>query len=176
MQSRFISGDQTDLTGNPEGSDILGSRFVSDATKILNDYWGISHIDPIADEQIKSVKKHNKFNIVSIDLDDGTALNHVNFANGDGSRTDFIGLKKGSGPITDRNAEAIVSLGKSKGWKAMSVQGSQAEREKLWLAAQRQGMPVVNFEPTPDSAVFKTWMSEQRQNAGPVHTTAPAGP
>ncbi|MBI3440846.1 MAG: hypothetical protein HY052_03415 [Proteobacteria bacterium] len=83
------------------------------------------------------------------------------------------------------SAEAIVALARLRGWKTLDVHGTPAQKEMLWLAAQRQNLQekeayernpcvddkgnkvpfqplvVTNFAPLADSRAFVQWKQEE---------------
>jgi hypothetical protein len=49
---------------------------------------------------------------------------------------------------TAQEFDAMVMAAQKKGWKSLNAAGTEAFKENLWLAAQRQNMPLKNFEPS----------------------------
>lgn len=67
--------------------------------------------------------------------------------------------------FTQECADVIIMMAMARGWKSVNVQGNDQQKEMLWLAAQRAGVPVANFEPLADSAIRKQWEQEKLKHA-----------
>lgn len=88
----------------------------------------------------------------------------------DGS--EFIGMPHKKMVVDAHDATIMVGLAKARGWKAVNVTGSEKERDLLWIEAMRQGMPVANHRPDPNSAIVKQWLEEDAKNPKPSLTEA----
>jgi len=66
------------------------------------------------------------------------------------------------------DAQAMVALSAVKGWKQVSVNGSEQEKEFIWLAAQMQGVSVANYVPSANSAVYQQWQKMKSDTAPPA--------
>ena len=101
----------------------------------------------------------------------------------------------------DSAASAMVLLSRVHGWDSLNVHGTQDQKEKMWLAVQRQALleykqftklqaegvidkdaqfqppTVANFEPDRNSRVYKQAMKELAEfekEFGKIGTSAPA--
>lgn len=78
--------------------------------------------------------------------------------------TEFIGVHRGltvSRHLTEADAFAIIALARTKGWPSVKLHGKQDEKDKLWLAAQRQDMAVDMTGYIPSKDIEKRWLEEQ---------------
>ncbi|TAL28074.1 MAG: hypothetical protein EPN97_15385 [Alphaproteobacteria bacterium] len=78
--------------------------------------------------------------------------------------TEFIGMLNKKMIVDEHDAKVMIGLAKARGWKNINVQGTDAERDRLWLEAQRQGLNVTNYVPDPNSEVAKAWLAEPKQS------------
>lgn len=143
----------------------IKSRFVpQDPVKVVKDYLKLPTIDPHLQEMLRAahMRQTEDGKGLMIDLDEnGHSIQLNKLKNG----TEFIGVPDKKTIVDAHDAQVMVGLAKSRGWKAINVAGSQQEKERMWLEAQRQGLSVANFQPKPGSEVYKQWQ-EEKPNAG----------
>ncbi len=96
----------------------------------------------------------------------------------DANGKEFIGTMGIFTRMTPELATAEVAAAKAHGWEEVDVHGSRARKEILWLAAQRAGLTVANFEPRPDSEVAQKWEEEKKSLKSDISPAAskPAAP
>ncbi len=83
---------------------------------------------------------------------------------------EFIGLtnkQAKANPLTHETADDIALTAFARGWKTVEVNGSDAEKDMLWLAAQKYGLAVTNH--TPSEAALNAFKDYQnRKNEQPA--------
>lgn len=93
---------------------------------------------------------------------------------------DYLELKNKTGLVikdfgteikTDRNpsqdeAEAIVAAAMARGWESLSLKGSPEFKRAVWERAAQAGLPVVNYEPSPEEKA-KMDLPEEAKTAAP---------
>lgn len=82
---------------------------------------------------------------------------------------EFIGVRTGSflKQFDETDAKAVVALSKARGWESINVHGKPAQKDMLWLEAQRQGLLVENYSPSPTMAA--QWEKEKQQMEADKH-------
>ncbi len=84
---------------------------------------------------------------------------------------DFIGAAPGETKPFDRNdVAAIVSLGKSKGWREVTLSGNDHDKSMLYFEAASQGLQVKN----PPAADVLSRFRAEYDAAGPAQPMPPA--
>jgi len=148
--------------------------------------WGN---EDVAGYLIDELARHAKLDKVKqtangfeIELNNGQKVRYGVFQRQDGNSFEaVVGDPK---KFDDSAASAMVLMSRVHGWNVINVHGSQDQKEKLWLAVQRQALveykqftklqaegvigkdetfnpPVVgNFEPDRNSKVYKQAMKE----------------
>jgi hypothetical protein len=82
---------------------------------------------------------------------------------------EFVGIRTGSflKKFDEMDAKAIISVSKMRGWNDINVHGNAQQKGMMWLEAQRQGLTVSNFVPSPELA--EKWKIEQQQREADKH-------
>lgn len=70
------------------------------------------------------------------------------------------------GKFDETSAAAIVAMARLRGWQNLNLQGSVAEREMLWLAAQRQNMIIADYNAAIQQAVKEGTLTEVKGENG----------
>ena len=68
---------------------------------------------------------------------------------------EFIGMPDASARMERTEAAAIISLGKSRGWADIQIQGSDRDKALLCMEAEKQGVKVSNPPPQDVMAKFR---------------------
>lgn len=105
---------------------------------------------------------------------------------------EFIGLvpDKNPQPLGEVQAYEIAVLAAARGWEKINIHGSEADREELWIAANKVGLEVVGYDPSPQALKrLEAWKSSNQgvsqdiersglsvATSGHTQTTAPAKP
>jgi hypothetical protein len=84
---------------------------------------------------------------------------------------DFIGAGKATA-LDRKDAEAVISLAASRGWKEIKANGSDEHKALLVLEAERQGVTITN--PPPAEIIAKARLAQQQ--AGAARPPASSGP
>ncbi|MEZ0225509.1 MAG: LPD7 domain-containing protein [Alphaproteobacteria bacterium] len=136
-------------TGGYRGSQFLPKK----AAVALKETFGLTKLDEELEEMLKNSAARNTAGGLNIDLPSGSTLT---------ASDSFIGIGM-SDEMQPADAKAIIGIAKSRGWTEVSVnrQATEAQKDMMWLEAQRQGIPVKNYEPDPDSKAAKAWRQEQ---------------
>jgi hypothetical protein len=77
----------------------------------------------------------------------------------DGARVEDHGDRITTDRTTPAAARLVIAEAKAKGWTAVRLTGGNDFRALAWLEAQRQGVPVVGWD--PPAAVRAAWEAEQ---------------
>ena len=67
---------------------------------------------------------------------------------------EFIGQsakQAGRSEMNQQTADDIALLAVARGWTHVNASGTEADRDKLWLAAQKYGLIVENHNPSPEA-------------------------
>lgn len=150
---------------NAEAQEIPQSKFLSqedneqlmEAHKRLLKAWNLSCLpneleDALDGGEIKC--RHDRH--FDFQLKDGSSFSWT----ADKEGNEFIGIQ-GIVKLSENMATAQVLAAAAHGWREIDVYGTESNKEKLWLAAQKAGLHVANFEPRPDSTVFKQWQKQK---------------
>lgn len=89
---------------------------------------------------------------------------------------EFIGLtyqQAKSNPLNAETADDIALTAFARGWKSVKVDGTDAEKDMLWLAAQKYGLAVTNH--TPSEAALKAFEDYKNKQGGQDNTQTGAG-
>ena len=79
----------------------------------------------------------------------GGQFSYINQGGGE-----FIGLtakQAKKAPMTEQTADDIALTAFARGWKNVTVSGSAAEKDMLWIAAQKYGLAVTNYVPSQEA-------------------------
>ncbi len=82
----------------------------------------------------------------------------------DGAQVEDHGDRITTDRTTPATARLVIAEAKAKGWTAVRLTGSDDFKALAWLEAQRQGVPVVDWDPPAD--VHATWEVEQAARTG----------
>ncbi len=140
--------------------DAHAEELLTPLDTVLTQCWGGLHerdalLQFVNPNNVKQTKKG-----VNFTLDNGIELiwSASMLQGPDGRPIEFIGVpgKLFGKPHFDQEAaDAVVMLAISKGWGSINLHGPVEHQEMMWLTAQKAGMPVTNFAPAPDSAIWK---------------------
>jgi hypothetical protein len=136
-------------SGGYGGSQFLGKK----TADVLKETFGIKTLDPHLEEMLKKSKPRKTKDGVAIDLEDGNTILAGNKS---------IGLVKGQ-EMKPEAAKAIIELAKSRGWDDLNINpyATPAEKDMLWLEAQRHGLKIANYAPEENSKTFQDWEREK---------------
>jgi hypothetical protein len=151
---------------NPEGE--AGSKFLSKkeadrlrkAHQTINDHLGIRGVDQshvavhdaeLDDKKNLKITLANKHQLICGKNDDG----------------DYISMGGGANDkMTAKDAEAMISLAKTRGWKSIKINGNnEEEKAMIALEAEKQGVKVDN---PPSQAVMDKVRKKMEKEAGPT--------
>ncbi len=146
-----------------------GSRYLTkSAADALRDQFGMTNMDPHLQEMLKAAKVRKDKQGLIVDFPGG----HSSIL----ASNSGIGLADNSKPVDEQAAETMAAMAKARGWDSVGINAkTPAERDLLWIAAQREGIKVTNYEPAPDSDVAKTWKQEQAGHKVSEAQPAPEG-
>lgn len=157
----------------PEGGKKSKSKFLNDDYQqmVYRKIWKVDEIDAEAAKIIDSLKYDNKKGLLTFETPAGS----VNWGV-DSRGKEFIGRRGLFGAMTQELAEAELTLAKARGWESITLHGRESTKEMLWLSAQRRGIEVTNFVPSPDSEVYKIWKKESQELSGVMNAKDDAAP
>lgn len=136
--------------------------------KVFAQYWPDVDLDGdmfLAGVSNVSHVKGNGDNQLTITMQSGSKFVWVDQLDGEGR--EFIGFassRNAPAPITELQADEIVGLAVARGWSVVTVTGSIADKDKLWLAAKSAGLEVVDYSPTP--ATRKLYQAMPKDSGG----------
>lgn len=182
LRQRRISQSQIDQEEDPEKKKKLKVQQENsdDSENIIRQYVNPNGLSISKDHKITyfaSLEDRKKWLEIKTILDPDTK-----------KPTEFIGLHRGltvNRHLDEADAFAIIALARKQGWASVKLHGKQDEKDKLWLAAQRQGMAVDMTGYIPSKDIEKRWLEEQaaknandalKDPAGVSPATAPATP
>jgi anti-sigma28 factor (negative regulator of flagellin synthesis) len=128
---------------------------------LLRQAWKVDDLDPDLAKIVKSIAQNKKTGGLFFNTD------HGKFEWGkaaDGS--EYIGRRGIFNRLSQDLADEEALVAKSRGWTSVSVHGSNANKEKLWLAAMRAGLSVGNYTPPENSKVLEIWKNESAEFTG----------
>lgn len=157
----------------PEGGKKSKSKFLNDDYQqmVYRKIWKVDEIDAEAAKIIDNLKYDNKKGLLTFETPAGS----VNWGV-DSRGKEFIGRRGLFGAMTQELAEAELTLAKARGWESITLHGRESTKEMLWLSAQRRGIEVTNFVPSPDSEVYKIWKKESQELSGVMNAKDDAAP
>jgi len=115
--------------------DIAGYELV-----FLNE-WKVPAIAPELKDALKVASKSSQG--IEFTLNNGHKFGWSELVEG----REFIGTRDQKQDFDSFDARAIVAASRTRGWTSIRVHGTDAQKEALWLEAQRQNMKVVGYEP-----------------------------
>lgn len=161
MDAEAPPSEETDYKSSPDYSAFL-ANFRAKNLPVLNDMWGVPDVNDEFKEAIGnsgSIKK-SKYGL-DFNLPNGHKIEwHAQLGG-----SEFIGMSRQTDKFDADDAHATVAASIARGWQAINVHGTVAQKEMLWLEAQRQGIEVTNFQPTMDSDVRRQWEQEAMERA-----------
>lgn len=90
---------------------------------------------------------------------------------------EFIGLttkQAKKAPLNEKSADDIALTAFARGWKSVTVTGSAAEKDMLWIAAQKYGLAVTNHIPSQEArAAYEASKNGVEQPAAGMGEGAP---
>jgi hypothetical protein len=142
----------------PAGNDQPAAE-PSENVKAIKSVLSLKYLDPHMEEMLRDARPRlgKDGQSVLIDLPTNGHCLHCGKSR---EGVEFIGLPNKKMMVDEHDAHIMVGLAKGRGWRSINVDGNDHEKELVWLEAMRQGVNVANFRPDPNSAVYKTWMTE----------------
>ncbi|MFN7113951.1 MAG: hypothetical protein ACK4PK_06285 [Alphaproteobacteria bacterium] len=131
------------------------SKFLEDSWQdtLLRTAWNMDKIDPNLQNFVTNVEQDPKNGTLFFKTKHG----HFDWGKtADG--TEFIGRHGLFNRLTQDLADEEALVAKSRGWKAVTVHGSESNKDKLWLGAMRAGIEVANHTPSPE--ILEIWKKE----------------
>lgn len=148
--------EQVDPEDSQEASAAKSKFFDNEwQEKLLCNAWKVDHIDAEVGKFLKGLSQDDKTGAISFKTP------HGNFEWGkteDGS--EYIGRRGFLNFLTQDIADEEALVAKSRGWTEVMVHGSEANKQKLWLASMRAGLEVANYAPPENSKAFEIWKKE----------------
>lgn len=153
------TGDAEMTEEEIEQNRLRRSKYLSDMDHLkLMQAWHLNRMPTELDEALKGGSVKEIKNGFQFNLDDGGKF----YWTVDKKGKEFIGLR-GKEPLTESLANAQAAAAVAHGWKTIDVFGTEDQKDKLWLAAQRNGLTVMNYEPKEGSDVYLKWQEEKNQ-------------
>ncbi|MFC0389127.1 LPD7 domain-containing protein [Muricoccus vinaceus] len=102
-----------------------------------------------------------------------SAADHVEALLHDGTCIRDNGALIEASDMSDAAARTMMALASAHGWTHIDIDGDEEAKAAMWLAAQRRGIEVTNWQ--PPAAVRAAWEREEAARKRTAGIPAPAG-
>lgn len=172
QSSFFLKKDESEISISPASSDpyvvhqhaVNQSKIHQKLARIFEETWHINYVSEDLANAAKGVKKnsflhHDK---IQVELHNGGKLKWVAAKPDAPERISFLGKK-----FDQESADALVGMAISRGWTQFNITGKTEDRQKIWIAAQKQNLKMqIAFQREVQAGKISPDMIEEMKAGG----------